>query len=136
MNVSMTNFCSSISLFLMLLWQLNNNLDDAIVFGYQLGTGGVGYIWSIFEGLHDEEWRHSVAPLPTDKLANIMLDKDEDEELLTQDGNVLSPSGELKSDTDGIGSQDDDNEVSGDDYVSFEKEVMFLTGFLVIVCRV
>ncbi|XP_021282066.1 translation initiation factor eIF-2B subunit epsilon isoform X3 [Herrania umbratica] len=89
----------------------------------ELGTGGVGYIWSIFEGGHDEEWRHSVAPITTDKLAKIMLDKDEDEELLTQDGNVLSPSGELKSDSDGNDSEDDDNEGSRDDYVSFEKEV-------------
>lgn len=92
---------------------------------YQLGTGGVGYIWSIFEGGHDEEWRHSVAPIPTDKLAKIMLDKDEDEELLTQDGNVLSPSGELKSDSDANDSEDGDNEGSRDDYVSFEKEVVF-----------
>ncbi|KAK9043556.1 hypothetical protein V6N11_071892 [Hibiscus sabdariffa] len=82
----------------------------------ELGTGGVGYIWSIFEGAHDEEWRHSVAPIPTDKLAKIMLDKDEDEELLTQDGNALVE--ELKSD-----SEDDDNEGSRDDYASFEKEV-------------
>ncbi|EOY10659.1 Trimeric LpxA-like enzyme isoform 1 [Theobroma cacao] len=89
----------------------------------ELGTGGVGYIWSIFEGGHDEEWRHSVAPIPTDKLAKIMLDKDEDEELLTQDGNVLSPSGELKSDSDANDSEDGDNEGSRDDYVSFEKEV-------------
>ncbi|XVF30875.1 hypothetical protein REPUB_Repub16aG0095400 [Reevesia pubescens] len=81
----------------------------------KLGTGGVGYIWSIFEGAHDEEWRHSVAPIPTDKLAKIMLDRDEDEELLTQDRNLLLPSGELKSDS--------DNEGSRDDYVSFEKEV-------------
>ncbi|KAK6232830.1 hypothetical protein SCA6_002903 [Theobroma cacao] len=89
----------------------------------ELGTGGVGYIWSIFEGGHDEEWRHSVAPIPTDKLAKIMLDKDEDEELLTQDGNVFSPSGELKSDSDANDSEDGDNEGSRDDYVSFEKEV-------------
>ncbi|KAL4302598.1 hypothetical protein GQ457_10G014180 [Hibiscus cannabinus] len=82
----------------------------------ELGTGGVGYIWSIFEGAHDEEWRHSVAPIPTDKVAKIMLDKDEDEELLTQDGNALVE--ELKSD-----SEDDDNEGSRDDYASFEKEV-------------
>ncbi|XWS42663.1 hypothetical protein CRYUN_Cryun16bG0033500 [Craigia yunnanensis] len=86
----------------------------------ELGAGGVGYIWSIFEGGHDEEWKHSVAPIPTDKLAKIMLDKDDDEELLTQDGNALSASGELKSDHDSIGSKDDDNEDSRDDYVSFE----------------
>ncbi|XVF42520.1 hypothetical protein PTKIN_Ptkin01aG0370400 [Pterospermum kingtungense] len=89
----------------------------------ELGIGGVGYIWSIFEGAQDEQWRHSVAPIPTDKLAKIVLDKDEDEELLTQDRNVLSPSGELKSNSDSNVSQDYDNEVSRDDYLSFEKEV-------------
>ncbi|XVF56961.1 hypothetical protein PTKIN_Ptkin06aG0163100 [Pterospermum kingtungense] len=89
----------------------------------ELGTGGVGYIWSIFEGGHDEEWRHSVAPIPTDKIAKIMLDKDNDEEVLTQDGNIVSASGGLKSDADTNGSDDDDNEDSRDDYVSFEKEV-------------
>ena len=35
----------------------------------QLGTGGVGYIWSIFEGSHEEEWRHSIALIPADNLA-------------------------------------------------------------------
>ncbi|KAG4165925.1 hypothetical protein ERO13_A13G101100v2 [Gossypium hirsutum] len=89
----------------------------------ELGTGGVGYIWTVFEGAYDEEWRHSVAPIPTDKLVKLMLDKDEDEELLTQDGNVISASRELKTDSDGNGSEDDDNEDSRDDYVSFEKEV-------------
>ncbi|KAA3487424.1 translation initiation factor eIF-2B subunit epsilon-like [Gossypium australe] len=89
----------------------------------ELGTGGVGYIWTVFEGAYDEEWRHSVAPIPTDKLVKLMLDKDEDEELLTQDGNVISASRELKADSDGNGSEDDDNEDSRDDYVSFEKEV-------------
>nr|KJB80836.1 hypothetical protein B456_013G117100 [Gossypium raimondii] len=89
----------------------------------ELGTGGVGYIWKVFEGAYDEEWRHSVAPIPTDKLVKLMLDRDEDEELLTQDGNVISASGELKTDSDGNGSEDDDNEDSRDDYVSFEKEV-------------
>ncbi|KAG8472866.1 hypothetical protein CXB51_034829 [Gossypium anomalum] len=88
----------------------------------ELGTGGVGYIWTVFEGAYDEEWRHSVAPIPTNKLVKLMLDKDEDEELLTQDGNVISAL-ELKTDSDGNGSEDDNNEDSRDDYVSFEKEV-------------
>ncbi|KAK8532119.1 hypothetical protein V6N13_131461 [Hibiscus sabdariffa] len=87
----------------------------------ELGTGGVGYIWSVFEGVQDEEWRHSVAPIPTDKLVKLMLD--EDEEQLTQDGNVLSASGELKADSDDNGSEDENNEDSRDDYVFFEKEV-------------
>ncbi|KHG03248.1 putative translation initiation factor eIF-2B subunit epsilon [Gossypium arboreum] len=101
-----------------------NMLTVLVALGsFDLGTGGVGYIWTVFEGAYDEEWRHSVAPIPTDKLVKLMLDKDEDEELLTQDGNVISASRELKTDSDGNGSEDDDNEDSRDDYVSFEKEV-------------
>ncbi|KAH1031966.1 hypothetical protein J1N35_044140 [Gossypium stocksii] len=104
--------------------QLNGDIaPDLSETASELGTGGVGYIWTVFEGAYDEEWRHSVAPIPTDKLVKLMLDKDEDEELLTQDGNVISASGELKTDSDGNGSEDDDNEDSRDDYVSFEKEV-------------
>ncbi|XP_039021865.1 translation initiation factor eIF-2B subunit epsilon-like, partial [Hibiscus syriacus] len=104
--------------------KLNGNITpDLSETAYELGTGGVGYIWSVFEGVQDEEWRQSVAPIPTDKLVKLMLEKDEDEEQLTQDGNVLSASGELKADSDDNGSEDDDNEDSGDDYVFFEKEV-------------
>ncbi|KAG4111443.1 hypothetical protein ERO13_D13G104600v2 [Gossypium hirsutum] len=104
--------------------KLNGDIaPDLSEIASELGTGGVGYIWKVFEGAYDEEWRHSVAPIPTDKLVKLMLDRDEDEELLTQDGNIISASGELKTDSDGNGSEDDDNEDSRDDYVSFEKEV-------------
>uniref|UniRef100_A0A2N9IZ15 Translation initiation factor eIF2B subunit epsilon n=1 Tax=Fagus sylvatica TaxID=28930 RepID=A0A2N9IZ15_FAGSY len=85
---------------------------------YELGTGGVGYVWSICEGIHEEEWRQSIAPIPADKLAEAMQSTDDDLELLTQDGGVLPPSGELKPD-----SSDDDNEDSRDDSAYFEKEV-------------
>ncbi|XP_050367025.1 uncharacterized protein LOC126785390 [Argentina anserina] len=49
----------------------------------ELGTGGAGYVWSVCEGGHDEEWRHSVAPIPAEKLAEVMQavdDSDSDEE--------------------------------------------------------
>ena len=88
----------------------------------QLGTGGVGYVWSICEGIHEEEWRQSIAPIPADKLAEAMQSTDDDLELLTQDGGVLPPSGELKPD-----SSDDDNEDSRDDSAYFEKEVIMTT---------
>ncbi|KAK9292183.1 hypothetical protein L1049_020143 [Liquidambar formosana] len=86
----------------------------------EVGTGGVGYIWSVCEGGHEEEWRHSVAPIPADKLAEVMQTTDDELELSAQDGNVLPPSGELKHDFD---SEDDDNEDSRDESVYFEKEV-------------
>ncbi|KAH9649153.1 eIF-2B GDP-GTP exchange factor subunit epsilon [Citrus sinensis] len=87
----------------------------------KLGTGGVGYIWSICEGGQEEEWRHSVAPIPEDKLAELSEAMDDDQELVTQDCTALSTSGELISDSNA--SEGDDNEDSKDDSVYFEKEV-------------
>lgn len=95
------------------------------VFIDQLGTGGVGYVWSICEGSHEEEWRHSIAPIPADKLAEAMESTEEDLDLITQNGSVLPPSGELKPDSN---DSDDDNEDSRDDSVDFEKEVIVSTG--------
>ncbi|KAJ4715515.1 translation initiation factor eIF-2B subunit epsilon-like [Melia azedarach] len=89
----------------------------------ELGTGGVGYIWATSEGGHEEEWRHSVAPIPADKLAEITQAVNDDQELVTQDGTVLTPAGEFVSDTNSNVSLDDDNEDSKDDSVYFEKEV-------------
>lgn len=88
----------------------------------QLGTGGVGYVWSLCEGSHEEEWRHSTAPIPADKLAEAMQTTDNDLELLTQDSSVLPTAGELKPDSNN--SDDDGNEDSRDDSVYFEKEVI------------
>ncbi|KAF3968848.1 hypothetical protein ACB098_03G050900 [Castanea mollissima] len=94
-------------------------LDEECGPTYELGPGGVGYIWSICEGSHEEEWRHSIAPIPADKLAEAMQNTDDDLELLTQDGSVLPPSGELKPDS----NYSDDNEDPRDDSIYFEKEV-------------
>ncbi|KAJ9680368.1 hypothetical protein PVL29_019632 [Vitis rotundifolia] len=89
----------------------------------EVGSGGVGYIWSICEGGHEEEWRHSVAPTSADKLTEVMQATDDDLELTTQGSNVLLPSGELVPDSNSNLSEDDDNEDSRDDSVYFEKEV-------------
>nr|ADN33899.1 eIF4-gamma/eIF5/eIF2-epsilon domain-containing protein [Cucumis melo subsp. melo] len=87
----------------------------------ELGKGGLGYVWSICEGSVEEEWRHSVAPIPADKLEKVLHKAPDDEVELTQDANVLPPSGELKSDS--YISDGDDNESSRDDSIHFEKEV-------------
>ncbi|KAJ6679149.1 TRANSLATION INITIATION FACTOR EIF-2B SUBUNIT EPSILON [Salix purpurea] len=63
----------------------------------QLGPGCVGHVWSICEGAREEEWRHSVAPIPADKLTEAIQSLEDDLELLNLDGNALSVSGELKS---------------------------------------
>ncbi|XP_061348460.1 uncharacterized protein LOC133293858 [Gastrolobium bilobum] len=86
----------------------------------ELGVGGVGYVWSKCEGGHEEEWRHSVAPIPADKILEAMKTMEDDLEL-THDGSILPPSGELKPNSNN--SDDDDNEDSRDDSYYFEKEV-------------
>uniref|UniRef100_A0A803KMQ2 Translation initiation factor eIF2B subunit epsilon n=1 Tax=Chenopodium quinoa TaxID=63459 RepID=A0A803KMQ2_CHEQI len=37
----------------------------------RVGANGAGYIWSVCEG-REEEWRHSVAPIPEDRFAEIL----------------------------------------------------------------
>ncbi|XP_044482307.1 translation initiation factor eIF-2B subunit epsilon-like [Mangifera indica] len=98
----------------------DRKFESSEVHKSKLGAGGVGYIWPICEGGYEEEWRHSVAPIPADKLAEISQAVDDDQELLTQDGAALSPSGELKSDSN---ASEGDIEDIKDDSAVFEKEV-------------
>ncbi|THG09645.1 hypothetical protein TEA_022177 [Camellia sinensis var. sinensis] len=88
----------------------------------EVGAGGVGFIWSVGEGGYEEELRHSVAPIPADKLAEIIQAANDDVEMSAQDGNLLPPSGELQPDSNSIGSEDNIEDMR-DDYIYFEKEV-------------
>lgn len=90
----------------------------------QLGYGGVGYIWSICEGSHEEEWRHSVAPIPAEKLAEITQVVEDDLELVSQDSNAPASSGEVKPDT---------QTNAEDDAAYFEKEVEKLRDQILIL---
>lgn len=47
-------------------------------------------------------------------------------ELSTQDGGILPPSGELRPDSDGSDSEEDENEDLKDDSVYFEREVIYM----------
>lgn len=85
----------------------------------QLGTCGAGYIWSISEEGYDDKWRHSVAPIPAEKLAELTCILDDDMDL-AQDGSALPPSGELKPDSN---DSEDDSEDMRDESIYFEKEV-------------
>ncbi|VVA94850.1 unnamed protein product [Arabis nemorensis] len=81
-----------------------------------LGPDRAGHIWKVCEGAHYyEEWLYSVAPIPMDKLAEIMNDDDD-----TEDESVVLTSGELKSDADSINTDVND---PNDDYGYFEREV-------------
>ncbi|RYR02330.1 hypothetical protein Ahy_B06g081136 [Arachis hypogaea] len=88
----------------------------------ELGMGGVGYIWQKCEGSQEEEWRHSVAPIPADKISEAMKTMEDDLEL-THDGSILPPSGELIPDSN---DSDEDNEDSRDDFFEREVEATFL----------
>lgn len=85
----------------------------------QVGRGGVGFIWSISEAGHEEEWRHSVAPIPADKLDEILYALNDRLESSITDEN-LPPSGELEPES--VTSENYDDDIK-DDYHFFEKEV-------------
>ncbi|PKI44627.1 hypothetical protein CRG98_034982, partial [Punica granatum] len=87
----------------------------------ELGCGGVGYIWSICEGASEEEWRHSIAPISAEKLAELTQTTDDDLEFSNQDGNAPASSGELRSDA--LSDSEDDDEDTKNDSAYFEKEV-------------
>ncbi|KAK6119803.1 hypothetical protein DH2020_046452 [Rehmannia glutinosa] len=92
--------------------------DSQIQAASEVGNGGVGFIWSVSDGGHEEEWRHSVAPIPEDCLVEILKNATDELEISNEDGNILPPSGELEPD-----SVNDSDEDVRDDSVHFEKEV-------------
>ncbi|EOA15350.1 hypothetical protein CARUB_v10004259mg [Capsella rubella] len=84
----------------------------------ELDPDGAGYIWKVCDSVHDAEWKHSIVPIPMEKLADMAQAMDGDG---IEDGSVVPPSGELKSDTDSINT--DANDPNDDDYGYFEREV-------------
>ncbi|XP_057788646.1 uncharacterized protein LOC131005649 isoform X2 [Salvia miltiorrhiza] len=83
----------------------------------QIQVGGVGFIWSVGEKGLEEEWRHSVAPIPADRLVEIINSATDELEISNAEGNILPPSGEL-----GLDSDNESDDVR-DDYAHFEEEV-------------
>lgn len=83
----------------------------------ELGFGGAGYVWPKCEGGHEEEWRHSVAPITEDKILEAVKAMEDELELI-HDSSILPPSGELIPNPND--SDDDDNDDLRDD---FDKEV-------------
>lgn len=89
----------------------------------QVGISGVGYIWSVSEAEHDEEWRFSIAPIPKEKLEKFSQSAHDDNDEVNQDESSIPASGELIPDSDGT---DFDGGV-GEDYhdsADFENEVI------------
>ncbi|PON81685.1 UDP-3-O-[3-hydroxymyristoyl] glucosamine N-acyltransferase LpxD [Trema orientale] len=79
-----------------------------------LGAGGVGYTWSISEGDHDEEWRHSVDPNHAEELGEATDSMDDDMEI-APDGGILPPFEDLN-----LVLEDDNNEGVGDELIDFD----------------
>ncbi|CAN1167950.1 Probable translation initiation factor eIF-2B subunit epsilon [Linum perenne] len=67
----------------------------------QLGPGGAGYVWSVCDGGYDEEWRHSVAPIPAEKLAEALVPIDDDLETSDDDDKEPKPGTDGTEGTDG-----------------------------------
>ncbi|KAL6498835.1 hypothetical protein OROGR_028382 [Orobanche gracilis] len=94
--------------------EMRTDLSDSQT---QVGQGGVGYIWLVCEGGY-EEWRHSVAPITSERLAEILRNTTDEVEISNEDNNILPPSGELEPD-----SVEDSDEDANDDFAHFEREV-------------
>lgn len=98
----------------------NNNLENGDSVNdcdvSEIGENGRGFIWSMSEVDHEEEWRHSVAPIPESKLIELTQAVYEDLDVLIQDDSFLPLSDVRESDTE----SDDDNR---DESQYFEKEV-------------
>ncbi|KAL0332706.1 UNVERIFIED_CONTAM: putative translation initiation factor eIF-2B subunit epsilon [Sesamum calycinum] len=92
--------------------------DSQIQAASEVGNGGAGFIWSVSEGGHEEEWRHSVAPISAERLVEIIKNATDELEISNEDGNILPPSGELEQ-----GFVNDSDEDVRDDFAHFEKEV-------------
>ncbi|KAJ8572957.1 hypothetical protein K7X08_009468 [Anisodus acutangulus] len=89
---------------------------------YDVGDGGVGFIWLVSEGGQEEELRHSVAPIPVDKLVAIMQITNDEVDIPNEDGSFLPPSGELGPDSITNDSNEDAEDIR-DDSIIFEREV-------------
>ncbi|MCL7033202.1 hypothetical protein MKW94_001528 [Papaver nudicaule] len=91
--------------------ELSRSSDSA-----EVGVSEVGYIWSVCEGGHEEEWRHSVAPVPANKIAELRKDPVEPD---TPKLEVLPAAGTRPDDE----TSDSDNDPATDDPCDFDKEV-------------
>lgn len=81
----------------------------------EVGVSGVGYIWSVCEGGHEEDWRYSIAPIPVDKILELRNCTEADNDLLIENGSLLPTPGDIPTDT--------TSEMSEDEIRDFEKEV-------------
>ncbi|CAM6040484.1 unnamed protein product [Sphagnum compactum] len=81
----------------------------------EVGETGAGYRWAVRDGGQEEEWRHSVAPIPPEKIQEIVAaNREHDVEEVDHDIRALGGRDSLEEE------EDEDEEEEEDD---FEKEV-------------
>ncbi|XP_076893546.1 uncharacterized protein LOC143545562 [Bidens hawaiensis] len=85
----------------------------------EIGVGGRGFIWSMSEGDYEDEWRHSVAPIPESKLIELTQTVFDSLKVNDQDDSVFAIN-EQES-----GNESDD-ENQGEDIFEKEIEATFL----------
>lgn len=85
----------------------------------QFFASGAGYIWSSCEGGNEDEWRHSISPIPVEKLLELLQNKIADYNAPEQDMGSIPAFGELLHDSESTFGDGDDYKES----VDFEKEV-------------
>lgn len=88
----------------------------------EVGISGVGYIWSGCDSGHEEEWRHSIAPILTEKLVELSFITHAVPIVSNHDTGSIPLSGELLPDSESTGFDDGDVEDYRDS-ADFEKEV-------------
>ncbi|CAN6451580.1 unnamed protein product [Victoria cruziana] len=90
----------------------------------KVGVSGAGVLWSIGENLQEDEWKHSVAPIPAEKLGVIfsaLADAEGSQDLGTsQASERVQTNLEISLDEDGNSCVDDDIDLKT---VQFDKEV-------------
>ncbi|KAG0601733.1 hypothetical protein M758_11G136100 [Ceratodon purpureus] len=84
----------------------------------EVGETGAGYRWSIRDGTQEEDWRHSVAPIPAEKIRELVAAEEEGE---TEEAD--NDIGAAARDTPAGPGVEDEEELSGDEDDDFEKEV-------------
>ncbi|KAG9150311.1 hypothetical protein Leryth_017616 [Lithospermum erythrorhizon] len=95
-------------------------MESQLCTASEVGSDGAGFIWSIPEGSLEGEWRHSVAPIPPEKLSEI-TQRINAELYINQDRSIVPASGELEPDS--ISDVSDDTDSDKDMNAFFEKEV-------------
>ncbi|KMT14763.1 hypothetical protein BVRB_4g075290 [Beta vulgaris subsp. vulgaris] len=98
---------------------LDGELASRAAEASEVGANGAGYIWSVCKGREEEEWRHSVAPISEDKLAEILQAAPSVVDMPSLGSGTPPNSGELVR-----GSNQSDNYDNEDNMMDyFEKEV-------------